>query len=177
MSNCLTLGDPLDLTVVTTAIQKIEARKELWKLKTQYSAWIQEWRQLVFSKASYMKTFWQGDKGDFGKSAMILCVCECIFILILQIFWNVNFQFVVSQAQEKVDMWQQQAVSLTRTIPTHDAVLQETLRMLESFSCHLAVMDKLWSPTLKDKHRRTIFQGQRLHCVINTWKLCDAQDI
>ncbi|XP_029900968.1 dynein heavy chain domain-containing protein 1 [Myripristis murdjan] len=113
-------GDPLDLTVVTIAIQKIEARKELWKLKTQYSTWIYEWRQLVFSK------------------------------------------FVVSQAQEKVDMWQQQAISLTRTIPTHDAVLQETLSMLESFSCHLAVMDKLWSPTLKYKHRRTIFQDMGL---------------
>ncbi|XP_071386131.1 dynein heavy chain domain-containing protein 1 [Centroberyx affinis] len=113
-------GHPLDLTVVTTAIQKIKARKELWELMSVYMTWIQEWRQLIFSK------------------------------------------FVVSQAQEKVDVWQQQAASLTRTIPTHDPVLQETLRMLEHLSHQLAVMAKLWSPTLKHKHWRTIFQGMGL---------------
>ncbi|KAM3865290.1 LOW QUALITY PROTEIN: dynein heavy chain domain-containing protein 1-like [Diretmus argenteus] len=110
-------GHPLDLTIAKTAIQKIEARKELWELMTLYTTWIQEWRQSVFSKS------------------------------------------VVSQAQEKVDAWQEQAVSLARILPTHDAVLQETLSTLDRANHQLAVMAKLCSPVLKHKHWRNIFQG------------------
>ncbi|XP_031647288.1 dynein heavy chain domain-containing protein 1 [Oncorhynchus kisutch] len=113
-------GNPLDLTFVTTAKQKMEARKGLWELMTVSTSQIQEWRLLLFSK------------------------------------------FVVSRAQEKVDEWLQQAVSLARTIPSRDAVLQETLGILERFNQQLPVLAKLSSPTLKHKHWRNIFKGMGL---------------
>ncbi|KAK6296724.1 hypothetical protein J4Q44_G00328660 [Coregonus suidteri] len=113
-------GNPLDLTFVTAARQKMEARKGLWELMTVSAAQIQEWRLLLFSK------------------------------------------FVVSRAQEKVDEWLQQAVSLARTIPSQDAVLQETLGILECFNQQLPVLAKLSSPTLKHKHWRNIFKGMGL---------------
>lgn len=69
---------------------------------------------------------------------------------------NVWCQFVVSRAQEKVDERLQQAVSLARTIPSQDAVLQETL--LERFIQQLPVLAKLSSPTLKHKHWKIIFK-------------------
>lgn len=72
---------------------------------------------------------------------------------------NVWCQFVVSRAQEKVDERLQQAVSLARTIPSQDAVLQETLGILERFNQQLPVLAKLSSPTLKHKHWRNIFKG------------------
>lgn len=65
-------------------------------------------------------------------------------------------KFVVSRAQEKVDERLQQAVSLARTIPSQDAVLQETL--LERFIQQLPVLAKLSSPTLKHKHWKIIFK-------------------
>ncbi|XP_040002556.1 dynein heavy chain domain-containing protein 1 isoform X2 [Xiphias gladius] len=68
-------------------------------------------------------------------------------------------EVVVSQAQEKIAKWKEQALSLTSIIPTHDAVLQETLRVLESLSHQLAVMAKLQSPTLRHKHWKAIFEG------------------
>ncbi|KAM4612293.1 dynein heavy chain domain-containing protein 1 [Polymixia lowei] len=43
-------GHPLDLTVVTTSVQKIETRKELWELMSVCTAKIQEWSHLPFSK-------------------------------------------------------------------------------------------------------------------------------
>ncbi|CAB1347910.1 unnamed protein product, partial [Coregonus sp. 'balchen'] len=43
-------GNPLDLTFVTAARQKMEARKGLWELMTVSAAQIQEWRLLLFSK-------------------------------------------------------------------------------------------------------------------------------
>ncbi|XP_070987103.1 dynein heavy chain domain-containing protein 1 [Oncorhynchus clarkii lewisi] len=113
-------GNPLDLTFVTTAKQKMEARKGLWELMTVSTSQIQEWRLLLFSK------------------------------------------FVVSRAQEKVDEWLQQAVSQARTIPSRDAVLQETLGILERFNQQLPVLAKLSSPTLKHKHWRNIFKGMGL---------------
>ncbi|XP_029571084.1 dynein heavy chain domain-containing protein 1 [Salmo trutta] len=113
-------GNPLDLTFVTAAKQKMEARKGLWELMTASTSQIQEWRLLLFSK------------------------------------------FVVSRAQEKVDEWLQQAVSLARTIPSRDAVLQETLGILERFNQQLPVLAKLSSPTLKHKHWRNIFKGMGL---------------
>ncbi|XP_067441454.1 dynein heavy chain domain-containing protein 1 isoform X1 [Thunnus thynnus] len=112
--------NPMDLTILTTDVHKIKARKELWELTALYRTWIKEWRKLLFTEV------------------------------------------VVSQAQEKIAKWQEQAISLTSTIPTHDAVLQETLGILESLSHQLAVMAKLQSPTLKHKHWKAIFQGMGL---------------
>jgi hypothetical protein len=48
----LSVGNPLDLTFVTTAKQKLEARKGLWELMTVSTSQIQEWRLLLFSKVS-----------------------------------------------------------------------------------------------------------------------------
>ena len=69
----------------------------------------------------------------------------------------------MSQAQGKIAQWKEQALSLTSIIPTHDAVLQETLGILESFSHQLAVVAKLQSPTLKPKHWKTILEGETLY--------------
>ncbi|KAL0973177.1 hypothetical protein UPYG_G00199950 [Umbra pygmaea] len=68
-------------------------------------------------------------------------------------------KFVVSRAQEKVSDWLQQAVTLSRTLPTQDAVLQETLRILEQVNQQLPVLAKLSSPSLQHKHWRNIFKG------------------
>ena len=69
---------------------------------------------------------------------------------------------MVSKALEQVDMWQRQAVSLSRTIPTNDAVLQETLHIVEHFNQQLSVMDKLCIPGVTHKHWSNIFKGQRV---------------
>ncbi|KAK0151390.1 Dynein heavy chain domain-containing protein 1 [Merluccius polli] len=71
-------------------------------------------------------------------------------------------EFEVAEAREKVGLWKQRAVSLVPTVPTHDAVLQETLRTLEQFSQHLPVLDKLCSPRLTEKHIKNIFKGMGL---------------
>nr|XP_043885125.1 dynein heavy chain domain-containing protein 1 [Solea senegalensis] len=68
-------------------------------------------------------------------------------------------EVVVSDAQEKIAKWREQALALTRIIPTHDAVLQEAVGKLKSLSHQLAVMSKLQSPTLRHKHWRAIFEG------------------
>lgn len=47
------LERPLDLTTLTTDIIKITARKELWQLKTEYAAWLEEWKQLQLSEVTY----------------------------------------------------------------------------------------------------------------------------
>ncbi|XP_035515196.1 dynein heavy chain domain-containing protein 1-like [Morone saxatilis] len=107
---------PMDLTILTTYVQKVKACKELWELVAICTTWMEEWKQLLFSEV------------------------------------------VVSQAQGKIAKWKEQVLSLTYIIPTHDAVLQETLRILESLSHQLAIMAELQSPTLKDKHWRVIFK-------------------
>ncbi|XP_018537954.1 dynein heavy chain domain-containing protein 1 [Lates calcarifer] len=107
----------MDLTKLSMDVQKVKARKELWELIAAYTAWMEEWKQLLFSEV------------------------------------------VVSQAQGKIAKWKEQALSLTSIIPAHDAVLQETLGILESLSSQLAVMAKLQSPTLRHKHLRAIFEG------------------
>ncbi|XP_008294462.1 dynein heavy chain domain-containing protein 1 [Stegastes partitus] len=71
-------------------------------------------------------------------------------------------EVVVSQDQAKIAMWKEQAQSLTNIIPPHDAVLQETLEVLENFNHHLKFLAKLQSPTLKEKHRRAMFQDMGL---------------
>lgn len=53
-------------------------------------------------------------------------------------------------------------------MPTHDAVMQKILGILESLSHQLAVMAKLQSPTLKHKHWKAIFEGQTLNPYCNT---------
>ncbi|KAM9363159.1 dynein heavy chain domain-containing protein 1 [Symphorus nematophorus] len=111
---------PVDLTILTTDVQKVKARKELWGLIAVYTTWIEEWKQLLFSEV------------------------------------------VVTQAQEKIAKWKEQALSLTRIIPSHDAVLQETLRILESLSHQLAVMAMLQSSSLKHKHWKAILEGMGL---------------
>ncbi|XP_056157623.1 dynein heavy chain domain-containing protein 1 [Lampris incognitus] len=68
-------------------------------------------------------------------------------------------KFVVSQAQEKVAAWQQQALSLTENIPAHNAVLQEILKTLQHFTHQLSDMARLHSPAFKDKHWRKLFKG------------------
>ncbi|XP_045902961.1 dynein heavy chain domain-containing protein 1 isoform X2 [Micropterus dolomieu] len=111
---------PMDLTILTTDVQKVKARKELWDLINVYTKWMEEWKQLLFHEA------------------------------------------VVSQAQGKIAKWKEQALSLTSIIPTHDAVLQETLGNLESLSHQLVVMSKLQNHTLKPKHWKAIFEGMGL---------------
>ena len=69
-------------------------------------------------------------------------------------------QVVVLQGQEKIAKWKEQALSLTSIIPTHDAVLQQTLGNLENLSHQLSVVAQLQSPTLKHKHWRAILEGQ-----------------
>ncbi|XP_034543495.1 dynein heavy chain domain-containing protein 1 [Notolabrus celidotus] len=71
-------------------------------------------------------------------------------------------EVVVSQAQDKIARWKEHALSLTGVIPTHDAVLQETLGLLESFSPLLAVMSQLQRTTLKQKHLKAIFKDMGL---------------
>lgn len=83
----------------------------------------------------------------------------------------------MSQAQGKIAKWKEQALSLTSIIPAHDAVLQETLGILESLSSQLAVMAKLQSPTLRHKHLRAIFEGQTLCPYCNICILCEPQRI
>ncbi len=74
----------------------------------------------------------------------------------------------MSQAQAKIAKWKEQALSLASTVPTHDAVLHETLGILESLSHQLAVMAKLQSPTLKHRHWKAIFEGETLCPYCNT---------
>lgn len=69
-------------------------------------------------------------------------------------------QVVVSQAQGNISMWKERALSLTSIVPTHDAVLQETLGTLEKLSCQLAVLAELQSPALKHRHWNAIFKDQ-----------------
>lgn len=68
-------------------------------------------------------------------------------------------QDVVSQAQRKIAKWMDHALSLTSMISPHDAVMQKALKILEILSHKFAVMAKILSPTLKNKHRRAIFEG------------------
>ncbi|XP_051802066.1 dynein heavy chain domain-containing protein 1 isoform X2 [Acanthochromis polyacanthus] len=71
-------------------------------------------------------------------------------------------EVAVQQDQGKIAVWKEQAQSLTNLIPIHDAVLQETLEVLESLNHQLELLAKLQSPTLKDKHWRAIFQDMGL---------------
>ncbi|XP_029980645.1 dynein heavy chain domain-containing protein 1 [Sphaeramia orbicularis] len=71
-------------------------------------------------------------------------------------------EVVVSEAQRKNAEWREKVLSLSNTIPASDAVLQETLRILENLGCQLPVMAKILSPELKQKHLKAILQGMDL---------------
>ncbi|XP_074546665.1 dynein heavy chain domain-containing protein 1 [Halichoeres trimaculatus] len=71
-------------------------------------------------------------------------------------------EVVVSQAQEKIARWREQALSLSGVIPTHDAVLQEIVGLLESLSPALSAMAQMQSTTLTQKHWKAIFEGMGL---------------
>lgn len=38
----------MDLTVLTTDVKMVKARKELWELMAVYTTWMEEWKQLLF---------------------------------------------------------------------------------------------------------------------------------
>ncbi|XP_036393632.1 dynein heavy chain domain-containing protein 1 [Megalops cyprinoides] len=71
-------------------------------------------------------------------------------------------KFVVLHAQEKMAEWLQQAVVLERTLLPCDAVLKQTLQLLEGFSQQLPLLAELSSPLLRHKHWRAIFKGMGL---------------
>lgn len=57
----------MDLTVLTTDVQIVEARKELWELISVYTTWMEEWKQLLFCEVNFslvikkmIKYVWQG---------------------------------------------------------------------------------------------------------------------
>lgn len=76
---------------------------------------------------------------------------------------------MVSQAQSKLAIWKEKALSLTSVIPAHDAVMQKCLRLLEHLSHHFRVMVKLLSPIIKQKHLRAICEGQNQMCYISKY--------
>lgn len=42
----------MDLTVLTTDVQIVEARKELWEVISVYTTWMEEWKQLLFCEVN-----------------------------------------------------------------------------------------------------------------------------
>lgn len=46
----------MDLTILTTEIQKVKARKELWELIATYTAWMEEWKQMLFIEVNEKNT-------------------------------------------------------------------------------------------------------------------------
>lgn len=49
---CLPLEHTMDLTKLSMDVQKVKARKELWELIAAYTAWMEEWKQLLFSEVT-----------------------------------------------------------------------------------------------------------------------------
>lgn len=43
----------MDLTVLTTDVKMVEARKELWELMAVYTTWMEEWKQLLFCEVNH----------------------------------------------------------------------------------------------------------------------------
>ncbi|XP_047222617.1 dynein heavy chain domain-containing protein 1 isoform X3 [Girardinichthys multiradiatus] len=107
----------LDLTILAADVQKVTAREELWELKAECTAWMEEWNQLPLSEV------------------------------------------VVSQAQEKIAIWENQTLSLTRIIPAADLVLKEISGVLESLKYQVEILAQLKSSMLREKHWEIIFQG------------------
>ncbi|TNN32639.1 hypothetical protein EYF80_057200 [Liparis tanakae] len=108
----------MELSVLTADVQKLDARCELWALRAESTAWMDQWEQLLLS------------------------------------------QVVVSQAQGNISRWKERALSLASVIPTHDALLQDTSGTLQSFSCRVAFLSALQSPSLKQRHWKDLLQGQ-----------------
>lgn len=76
MFYCLPLELPIDLTVLTTDVQKVKARKELWELIAVYTTWMEEWKQLLFSEVTcQMNHSLLIDKMIKYQGGNLLCVC------------------------------------------------------------------------------------------------------
>ncbi|XP_026158699.1 dynein heavy chain domain-containing protein 1 isoform X2 [Mastacembelus armatus] len=60
----------LDLSILTTDIQKVKARKELWELVAVYTAWMEEWKQLIFSEVVVSQA--QGKIAEWKEQVLIL---------------------------------------------------------------------------------------------------------
>ncbi|XP_026076980.1 dynein heavy chain domain-containing protein 1 [Carassius auratus] len=87
---------------------------------------------------------------------------ELMSVLSTQIHeWKLlNFKkFVVTKAQDKVSEWLRQAEAFAKVLPSHDALLQKTLQILQGFNQLLPVLSKLSSPKLKPKHWKNISKG------------------
>ncbi|KAK2831187.1 hypothetical protein Q7C36_016273 [Tachysurus vachellii] len=67
-------------------------------------------------------------------------------------------QFVVSEAQDKLNEWLQRANSVAKVISPSDEMLQDTVCVFEKFSQQLSLIAKLSSPTMKHKHWANIFK-------------------
>lgn len=52
MVYCLPLEHPMDLTILTTDVHKLKARKELWELIAEFTSWMEDWKQLLFSEVT-----------------------------------------------------------------------------------------------------------------------------
>lgn len=44
------LEHPMDMTILTSDVQRAEARKNLWELIAVYTTWMEEWKQQFFSE-------------------------------------------------------------------------------------------------------------------------------
>lgn len=51
--NYPSLAQPIDLTILTTDLQTVTARKELWELISVFRTWMEGWKQLVFSEVNF----------------------------------------------------------------------------------------------------------------------------
>lgn len=66
----------------------------------------------------------------------------------------------MAKAQDKISEWLHRAEAFARVIPSHDAVLQNTLQILQGFSKLIPVLSKLTSLMLNQKHWINISKGK-----------------
>lgn len=145
MYQYLVLGQPLDLSFVMTSKRNMEAWKELWELMDISTAQIQEWTPVPFSQVC---------------NPVYVTVSAFLELNLISSILIVPWQFVVSEAQDKVNEWLQRANSVAKAISASDEVLQETLQVFEMFSQQFLLIAKLSSPTMKHKHWANIFEGK-----------------
>ncbi|XP_057698578.1 dynein heavy chain domain-containing protein 1-like isoform X7 [Corythoichthys intestinalis] len=75
--------------------------------------------------------------------------------------WN-TFLFTelpLSQAQEQINLWQQQVANISRIVPAGDSVIQEISESINDLSYRLKLLARFKTRTIKPKHRRTFFKG------------------
>ncbi|XP_041837723.1 dynein heavy chain domain-containing protein 1 isoform X4 [Melanotaenia boesemani] len=60
----------IDLTNITADVQKVIARKDLWQLKAEYTTWVEEWKQQLFSEVVVSEAL--GKTFKWKKQAQIL---------------------------------------------------------------------------------------------------------